>query len=90
MINVIEIYKNLWLTSRPKDDILDDIGGDMVTSEDVKRVMGDTNTLRLKMDKLANACKTAPNNEMKKIWFDHLGKFAKKFNMMDYYKRLID
>ena len=59
----------------------------MMTNDDLKRLNNDPKKHRL--DNLAKACANAESNEMKSMWYEKLKKLAEKYNMMDYFRRLI-
>jgi hypothetical protein len=59
----------------------------MMTVEDLNRITD--NTKKHRLDNLAKVCANATSDEMKTMWYEKLKKLAEKYNMMDYFRRLI-
>ena len=61
----------------------------MMTNEDLKRLTGDEQVKKHKLDNLAKACAEAQSDEMKALWYNKLKKLAEDYNMMEYFRKLI-
>jgi hypothetical protein len=61
----------------------------MITNEDLKRLTGNEQVKKRKLDNLAKACAEAQSDEMKALWYNKLKKLAEQYNMMYYFRSLI-
>ena len=60
-----------------------------MTLKDLERIKNNKTIKEHRLDNLAKACADATSDDMKTMWFEKLKKLAEKYNMMDYFRKLI-
>lgn len=59
----------------------------MITSEDLKRLMGDKTEIEEKLNKVMETCKNATSDWAKNYWYNVWYKLCEKYDRMDLYRK---